>query len=69
MDPKETAKPEDVGRQLGSPYGPHPHGTDEAAGGADSSPYETVPSGEKRAKADEVRRQNRDDGDQLNPTE
>ena len=26
---------------LGTPYGPHPKGVDEAAGGADSSPFET----------------------------
>jgi hypothetical protein len=25
---------------LGTPYGPHPRGVDEAAGGADSSPFE-----------------------------
>jgi hypothetical protein len=33
-----------------SPYGPQRR-TDEAAGGADSSPYENVPSGERPAAA------------------
>lgn len=37
---------------LSSPYGPHHHGVDEAAGGADSSPYENVPSGEKHEAAE-----------------
>lgn len=31
-----------------NPYGPHPHGVDKAAGGADSSPYENEPGGEQR---------------------
>ena len=31
---------------LSSPYGPHHNGTDQAAGGADSSPFEDVPSGD-----------------------
>ena len=38
---------------LGSPYGPQPHGTDEAAGGADSSPLENVPSGDQAAQVKE----------------
>jgi hypothetical protein len=36
----------------GSPSGPQPRGTDEAAGGADSSPHETASSDERRAKTD-----------------
>ncbi len=43
-DPTRT---QDDDRVLGSPYGPQPYGTDEAAGGADSSPHETEPSGQK----------------------
>ncbi|QEL14053.1 hypothetical protein [Limnoglobus roseus] len=39
--------------QPASPYGPQPYGTDEAAGGADSSPYENEPSGERADKAKE----------------
>lgn len=39
--------PHDDRRVLGSPYGPHPHGTDESAGGADSSPHELEPSGQR----------------------
>jgi hypothetical protein len=35
------------------PYGPHPRGVDEAAGGADSSPFENEPTGERVEKADE----------------
>jgi hypothetical protein len=38
-----------------APYGPHPHGVDEAAGGADSSPYETDSSGERQEIAEESR--------------
>lgn len=36
---------------LSSPYGPQYRQVDEAAGGADSSPYENVPSGEKEQHA------------------
>jgi hypothetical protein len=42
-----------------SPYGPHPHGVDEASGGADSSPLENVPSGEKGSVAEEDRKKGR----------
>ena len=42
-----------------SPYGPHPHGVDEAAGGADSSPYENEPTGERKEVADENAREGR----------
>jgi hypothetical protein len=38
-----------------SPYGPYPQGVDEASGGADSSPFETLPSGEKAPAAEEYR--------------
>ncbi|MFO0809071.1 MAG: hypothetical protein U0746_10640 [Gemmataceae bacterium] len=42
---------------LGSPYGPQPHGTDEAAGGADSSPFDTESTDAAAdAAADERRR-------------
>ena len=39
-----------------SPYGPQHGHVDEAAGGADSSPLEDVPSGEKRQAAKEEER-------------
>jgi hypothetical protein len=39
-----------------SPYGPQPRGVDEAAGGADSSPYDNEASGERMDKAEEDRR-------------
>lgn len=39
-----------------SPYGPHPRGVDEAAGGADSSPHETEPTGEREEQADDANR-------------
>jgi hypothetical protein len=48
-----------------TPYGPHPHGVDEASGGADSSPFESEPSGEKAKaaqKAKEQRQATPDDG-------
>lgn len=35
-----------------TPYGPHPHGVDEAAGGADSSPYENESTDEAKDAAD-----------------
>ncbi len=47
-----------------SPYGPQHGQIDEAAGGADSSPYETSPSGEKVDAAEDessTRRPSRDD--------
>lgn len=54
-DPKAPPKKDDTDHRsdLGSPYGPQPDGADEAAGGADSSPLENVPSGEKKANAEE----------------
>ena len=45
----------DTRRNDSSPYGPHPEGVDEASGGADSSPFETLPSGEKAPAAEEYR--------------
>jgi hypothetical protein len=42
-------------RKDSSPYGPQPEGVDEASGGADSSPFEAVPSGEKAPAAEEYR--------------
>lgn len=46
-----------------SPYGPQPHGADEAAGGADSSPYDNEPTGEERQRrAEDDRRNNRNAG-------
>ena len=46
-----------------SPYGPQRGRVDEAAGGADSSPYEATPSGEKADAADDpaTPRRRRDD--------
>jgi hypothetical protein len=34
-----------------SPYGPHPNGVDEAAGGADSSPFENESSPDRKHAA------------------
>jgi hypothetical protein len=39
-----------------SPYGPQHGHVDQAAGGADSSPFEDVPSGEKKEVAQEEER-------------
>jgi hypothetical protein len=52
-----------------APYGPQPHGVDEAAGGADSSPYETDSSGERERIAEEgrARRRDRDDSGGRRP--
>jgi hypothetical protein len=52
-DPKR----DDADRTLASPYGPQYGHVDEAAGGADSSPYETEPSGEKGAAAEEAEKE------------
>ena len=46
---------EDDRRKDSSPYGPYPQGVDEASGGADSSPFENLPSGEKAPAAEEYR--------------
>lgn len=43
-----TDKSHDAG--TATPYGPHPHGVDEAAGGADSSPHDTEATGHKPPK-------------------
>jgi hypothetical protein len=42
--------PDPADREPASPYGPHPHGVDEAAGGADSSPHESEPTGEREER-------------------
>ena len=42
-----------------TPYGPHPHGVDETSGGADSSPFENLPSGEKAPAAEEYAEERR----------
>jgi len=39
-------------RELGSPYGPHPYGVDESAGGADSSPFENESTDEREQETD-----------------
>lgn len=44
--PYRPAPPSDD-RQPSSPYGPQPHGVDQAAGGADSSPHEAESSVER----------------------
>ena len=43
--PRDERVPE---KQLSTPYGPHPYGVDEAAGGADSSPLDNEPTGDER---------------------
>lgn len=67
-DPNTRPKAGDPNDPPASPYGPHPRGVDEAAGGADSSPYETEPTGGRKQKADEDRRtgRNRDPGGAAN---
>ena len=53
MPPPQKTDPPDPARDLGSPYGPQPDGADESAGGADSSPLDTEPTGERKDTADE----------------
>ncbi|AWM37994.1 hypothetical protein GobsT_39310 [Gemmata obscuriglobus] len=58
-DESTTKKKGEPGDPPTSPYGPHPHGVDEAAGGADSSPYDNEPTGDRQRRADEDRRAGR----------
>jgi hypothetical protein len=53
MDPKqpESTPDRDKDRDAASPSGPQHGHVDEAAGGADSSPEETAPAGEKEEAA------------------
>jgi hypothetical protein len=43
-----------------TPYGPHPRGVDAAAGGADSSPLDTEPTGVPRIEEAAERKELRD---------
>jgi hypothetical protein len=53
---KETTMSDrDTDRKDSSPYGPQPTRIDEASGGADSSPFEDLPSGEKGPAAERER--------------
>ena len=49
----------DTDRTDSSPYGPQPTRIDEASGGADSSPFENRPSGEKGPAADKEKKKGR----------
>jgi hypothetical protein len=53
----------DTDRKDSSPYGPQPTRIDEASGGADSSPFEDLPSGEKGPAAEREQQAGR-----LDPT-
>ena len=55
---KEAAEGDDD--TLGSPYGPFPHGADETAGGADSSPFEDEASEERKPQAESDEEAGRD---------
>jgi len=44
---------DEMRRELGSPYGPQPHGVDESAGGADSSPFENEATDDRKREAEE----------------
>jgi hypothetical protein len=64
MDPKSTLKPGDRPAPppaVGSPDGPQNDHTDEAAGGADSSPFESQPSGMKYDAAHAPQQRDADD--------
>jgi hypothetical protein len=47
----KTTPADDTVPRVNTPYGPQHGHVDEAAGGADSSPYETDPTGERRDAA------------------
>lgn len=56
--PTDSKRKDDSDRDTkppASPYGPQPDGPDDAAGGADSSPYENM-SSDERAKLAEKKR-------------
>lgn len=58
----------DQSRPPSTPYGPHPDHVDEASGGADSSPFETLSSNEREQRRDAARRgENPTDGDGSRP--
>lgn len=59
MNPDRTSSKSDADDEPASPYGPQPHGIDEAAGGADSSPYDNEATGERMDKADAEHRAGR----------
>jgi hypothetical protein len=50
---------DDAHDPVASPYGPHPNGVDEAAGGADSSPFENEATGTRQDVAAVERYMNR----------
>jgi hypothetical protein len=64
MNPDRTRDEDD--RAPASPYGPHPRGVDEAAGGADSSPLDTESTDARREKAEEENRKGRDPATPVN---
>ena len=49
----KTTPADDTVPRVNTPYGPQEGHVDTAAGGADSSPYENQPSGERREAARE----------------
>jgi len=64
---RRGAKKGDPGDLPGRPSGPQPHGPDEAAGGADSSPHENETSGERKKEADAGRRPSQNDDPSVAP--
>lgn len=54
---KQDGRKAEAPPTLTSPTGPHEGQVDEAAGGADSSPLEDVPSGEQQRRAQERRKE------------
>jgi hypothetical protein len=63
-NPNRVEKP-DERMPLSTPYGPQYRGVDEAAGGADSSPYEDLPSGQKGTAARSAEVEGRDRGKDM----
>jgi hypothetical protein len=60
MQPDKPDNPDAPDRhEPSSPYGPQPNGVDNAAGGAESSPYETL-SSDERERLREAKWQDRD---------
>lgn len=58
-DKDDSTKKGTPGDPPATPYGPHPHGVDEAAGGADSSPLDNQSTDTAKDEADAIIRAGR----------
>ena len=61
-DERDKHPTDERGNPVNSPYGPQDH-VDQAAGGADNAPYETLSSEEKHRLAQKPREERRSEAD------